>query len=76
METLGKILRLEFREVDMARRCGEGIGAMGTSVTYVAGTYSGFVLLAAPILRTCRGINGFIIIRILFLSIMLIYLVH
>lgn len=26
---------------------------MGTSVTYVAGTYSGLVLLAAPILRTC-----------------------
>lgn len=43
----------------MTRRCGEGIGAMGTSVTYVAGTYNGFVLLAAPILRTCQRTNRF-----------------
>lgn len=41
----------------MTRRWGEAIGAMGTSVTYVAGTYSGFVLLAAPILRTCQRAN-------------------
>jgi len=45
---------LEFSEADMTRRWGEGIGAIGTSVTYVAGTYNGFVLLAAPILRTCQ----------------------
>lgn len=53
-ETLDSILRLELSEADMARRFGEGMGAMGTSVTYVAGTYNGFALLAAPILRTCQ----------------------
>lgn len=51
-DTLGGILRLEFSDADMTRRLGEAMGAMGTSVTYVAGTYNGFALLAAPILRT------------------------
>lgn len=57
-ENLGSILRLEFSEADMARRFGEGMGAMGTSVTYVAGTYNGFALLAAPILRTCQQFSA------------------
>lgn len=56
-DTLGSVLRLEFSEADMTRRGWEGCGARGTSVTYVAGTYSGFVLLAAPILRTCQRLN-------------------
>lgn len=58
-DTLGSILRLELSEADVTRRLGEGMGAMGTSVTYVAGTYNGFALLAAPILRTCRKIFRF-----------------
>lgn len=58
-DTLGSILRLELSEADTTRRCGDGMGAIGTSVTYVAGTYNGFVLLAAPILRTCQRTNRF-----------------
>lgn len=50
----GSILMFEDSETDVTMRWGEGIGVMGTSVTYVAGTYNGFVLLAAPILRTCQ----------------------
>ncbi|TNN82229.1 hypothetical protein EYF80_007597 [Liparis tanakae] len=33
-DTLGSVLWLEFSEADTTRCCGEGIGAMGTSVTY------------------------------------------
>lgn len=58
-DTLGSILKLEFNDADITNRCGEAIGAIGTSVTYVAGTYNGFVLLAAPILRTCQRTNRF-----------------
>lgn len=57
-DTRGRILRLELSEVDTTRRWGEFMGAMGTSVTYVAGTYSGLVLLAAPIRRTCPNGNA------------------
>lgn len=60
-DTLGSILRLEFSEADITRRLGGGMGAMGTSVTYVAGTYNGFALLAAPILRTYQRFFCFIV---------------
>lgn len=53
-ETWDSTLKLEFSEIDETRRWGDGIGVIGTSVTYVAGTYNGFVLLDAPILRTCQ----------------------